>query len=995
MCLDYFASGSTRGALVQYPTGTGKTGIMATIGSLRARTGPVLIVCPSSALAGQLVREITGNFWNRIAAPEAWRPETVLQLLPSDVEDAAARISGRAADERCVIVTTVQALQQIHTTAKRYAKLAGIFGTILFDEGHREPAPAWAKAVRGLSAPTVLFSATPFRNDIKLFDVDLDHVAFLSFAAAVDQHLIRGVEIADDALPETPHAFAQAVIAARDQAVLSGRFPPNAKVIIRADDADGVRDLFDAFRAALGARPDGVLAVHNRFKLTGAPGAQFRPDVPADLRDRTERFLIHQFMLIEGIDDPACAMLALFEPFTTERQLVQQVGRLTRHPTPGTSQPPALVLSCVPADVKRMWEGFRLFDQICVENGGKPPLRADESVLANLVAALPTVDYVDGRFRTRVDMDDDLGDDLRVPRSALVFELDDEFEMDDFQQAVSDHLYDEDRFEASSDGIDEGECRFHLSLKLTQSRFLAESLFLSPSLEATIYSRQGSRLYFYDSAGLFLDEVKHLKARTTAGQMRSLLAEGSDNRITQLHLKNTDLGPAALRSRSQTARSLARAGVFMGEHLNVVMRAGGLVDGVRRAVAFTSSRIREGEGAQSSPADFHDWAARVEAELQAAKPASHVLGRFALPIGVPAVTIPVNILIDIEDVAEGVRDAAGQKVEFDLESVCQDIVPDPQGPEDFKFRFMLRINGTDHPVWIKWDRDKEKYWLRSDALSKFRIYGSNRTSLTKRLNQRQPFRILPQRLDAIYAFGQFYAIDLNLGTPGGAGALVLDLLTDLVELRTRKSEKGKLTAAAPGWPADSVFDLIDSSLVPTATARPFGLSFALLACDDLGQEAADFIAVDNGGGTAKPRIALIAAKGKNGNAGVSAANLYDVCGQVVKNLPYLKADTQELPGALAKWDNNWKLEGGVVPRMRSGTTAKAFRASYNAVRANPATEREMWMVLGGGILSKGAVRREFGRSVPQAHVLQFHHLLLSTFSACQSVGVNLRVFCVP
>lgn len=159
MCLAYFASGSTRGALVQYPTGTGKTGIMATNGSLRARTAPVLIVCPSSALAGQLVREIAGNFWNRIAAPEAWRPETVLQLLPSDVEDAAARISGRAADERCIIVTTVQALQQIHTTTKRYAKLAGIFGTILFDEGHREPAPAWAKAVRGLSAPTVLFSA--------------------------------------------------------------------------------------------------------------------------------------------------------------------------------------------------------------------------------------------------------------------------------------------------------------------------------------------------------------------------------------------------------------------------------------------------------------------------------------------------------------------------------------------------------------------------------------------------------------------------------------------------------------------------------------------------------------------------------------------------------------------------------------------------------------------------------------------------------------------
>ena len=91
-------------------------------------------------------------------------------------------------------------------------------------------------------------------------------------------------------------------------------------------------------------------------------------------------------------------------------------------------------------------------------------------------------------------------------------------------------------------------------------------------------------------------------------------------------MKNTDLGPAALRSRSQTARSLARAGVFMGEHLNVITRAGGSIAGARRAVAFTSSRVREGEGAETGVAEFHAWARQVDDELNATLRNIHASG---------------------------------------------------------------------------------------------------------------------------------------------------------------------------------------------------------------------------------------------------------------------------------------------------------------------------------------------------------------------------------
>jgi hypothetical protein len=202
-----------------------------------------------------------------------------------------------------------------------------------------------------------LFSATPFRNDLKIFDVDLDHVEFLGFQRAISDGLIRGVEIQDSS--GGPADFARAVVALRDALVGGGRFSANHKMIVRADHVENVRALFDGFVTALRGRDERVLALHNTFKQSGPPGAQIRPDVPSDLRTRTERFLIHQFMLTEGIDDPACTMLALYEPFSTERQLVQQVGRLTRHPGPlGTIVPKALVLARPDDDVGRMWDAF-------------------------------------------------------------------------------------------------------------------------------------------------------------------------------------------------------------------------------------------------------------------------------------------------------------------------------------------------------------------------------------------------------------------------------------------------------------------------------------------------------------------------------------------------------------------------------------------------------------------------------------------------------------
>jgi hypothetical protein len=50
-------------------------------------------------------------------------------------------------------------------------------------------------------------------------------------------------------------------------------------------------------------------------------------------------------------------------------------------------------------------------------------------------------------------------------------------------------------------------------------------------------------------------------------------------------------------------------------------------------------------------------------------------------------------------------------------------------------------------------------------------------------------------------------------------------------------------------------------------------------------------------------------------------------------------------------------------------------------------------MLGGGMLSRQALERELRRAHPAPHVLQFVHLVLSVYAACQSIGVDFRIFC--
>jgi superfamily II DNA or RNA helicase len=149
--------------LVRMPTGTGKTGLIACLTRLSNQESS-LVLTPWAHLRNQMISDLDKAFWEKteIVPGEA----AVVAMYPSNAEDVLKQ------DGKKVIVATfatLNALRRDHPDT--YKKLAKTISLVLVDEGHYEPAVEWGKSVKGLNTKTVLLTATPYRNDLKLFRI--------------------------------------------------------------------------------------------------------------------------------------------------------------------------------------------------------------------------------------------------------------------------------------------------------------------------------------------------------------------------------------------------------------------------------------------------------------------------------------------------------------------------------------------------------------------------------------------------------------------------------------------------------------------------------------------------------------------------------------------------------------------------------------------------------------------------------------------------------
>lgn len=973
----YRKSGSDRAALIRLPTGAGKTGVMA-VASRVIEVGPTLIIAPWSYLTSQLKRDIHTNFWKRLGVSPVAPNRPVVIFTPSTVGKAIEAAKTKAA----TLICTNHTLQQLaEKNASAYAQLRSTIAQVFVDEGHREPAPEWGRAVRRLAAPTVLFTATPYRNDHRYFHLDNDAVYRLPFADAVQGRFLRECAFAELSYDKTPIGFVDALLSAYDKhkkklAKVVGSEP---RVIVRCSTDADIR----AIALLLKARGHSVVAVHER--LGGSSNSWEYGDVPnPESTDAT--FWVHQNKLIEGIDDPRFAILGLYRGFGNARALVQQIGRILRNPL-RSSGAYSLVM-CHKEDRQRsMWKAFERYEE---RLGSESHEAGPAEVFFSLLQLQESQQYLDGFFRERFDPTaPDLHEHLSYPKSVAIFSCSAGFSLSACIASVQERITRDDYVPLGSRTIGKA---VHVVAygRCAASPLLLDQTFMELAFGFCVLRQVGDLLFHYDSEGMTPSYLELAATRVAPNVLERFLA-GDQARISQVSLVNSDLSAHSIRRRILSARamdgiapSLSDSSHFCSTTTASFPTATG--ERVRRYLGFTRGRVSQPSGGQVPFSEWLKWTDEVASILtKPTKGPPAFLRRYASYVASPSNPVPTHILLDLDEALDELTTPGtlGEQV------LLEDRAWDVSGGA-----FACTVAGKTYEVRVVY-RDK-RFELDSPALAEEvvtrRANGERSRNLVSHLNIEQAFRIVTDS-GLIYANGQFYQPRIPLWGPKADGGLELfNVIIGCDELADILSEKGSETGTAKTWPKTSLFEFIDRKGASGLLAQQ-SLSPDLLVCDDLGNEVADFIAVQKD----PDRVVLIHAKcGKAGQT-LSASAFHDVCSQAVKNLGVL---SPQFPSNLKKpsiWNHNWKQKGGfaVESRIRTPkngmTAAKAWELIQDTVR-RPSTTREVWIVMGNG-MSRSLLEPEWKKKSPQPQVIQLIYLLQSTWNAVSSIGGVLKVFC--
>lgn len=1028
-------------ALLKLPTGTGKSGIVAVLARCPPKVRRVLVLTPRQSLVEQMNDDVRFRFWKHLGYDVAegktfvasasdfgaeLGPVYAERLLPSRADSI---LHHATTVNRIFLVGTYQALDLVRRrsrdarpereTKRKQAlallKLLASFDLVLVDEGHYEPAISWSKAVRELNRPTVLLSATPYRNDFKSFRVRGRFVYNYPHAEAVQHRIIRDIETV---VAQRGRGSAAEKFVAGMAHVLPGllrraeAWTKTPKVMVRGDDLDTLIDLQALIDKAFKTKS---VLVHDRAEPTRKYPRRYQSVRRAFGECADARFWIHQFKLMEGVDDPHFVVAAVFDLPTNGRQLVQQIGRVVRT-SPGVNCKQTAFVLATPDNVDRIeatWTRYKEYEAYCAKETRH--IVVNEIALPDRVLSfMPQNQYIGGDFRRRFDPEAALSaDDVQLSTSAAVYRrMEPARPMSEIAEAAEDALMEEDRFRIVPLGNLPSNAIGFSYYSWRNSPLLIDTFFSEWRLGLFVAVRHGDLILMQDTEGIVIEpEAIGLETAPRAFLERAFAKNAESSRLTRMSFSSLDMSEQAIRALAMRTRSFETTFTDLLDPNLVPTAASGFVAGKARYIGFAKARLRDASERRVPMKDFFKWTAAVAKELGSkGRVRSDVFDRYASIRDdiTPAGATPLSILLNLsrDELAEGMdgdseakRLAADPSIDHD--DLCADV--DPEG------KFVVTVLGKPMECKISYNPEAERYRFHSEALNEMfrqreRGDRAHAPTASQRIAADQSFRILVSEPGVVYAERRFFEPRIAYRLPNGEMPL-LDEVYAVPRLGGALSEKGeKFFTDRHRWRSESLFGAVEDICLTDnrrQIVQRWGelgrrlAAYPLIVCDDDSTEIGDFIGVD----PAKRRVVFLHAKANSkGTSSYNVDALQAVGRQATASLTFLTrapplgnwrperwtTDVQANAVVLAGRDRIFRN----VDRLQPAAIGDALRTAC----ANAAYEREVWIVA-GGMVDRAAIADLIEADAMDNRLRQFLMHWDGLRTACARAGARLRLFC--
>ncbi len=980
---------ATKQAMVKMPTGTGKTGVMSVIAE--AFESSILILAPNAVIPKQLKEEIGGGFFKKIGYKGDFNKSVTLIDDSIDLEKLNF-------DKPQVIVMTIQRLLEWYKSQNNnYKILVKEIQLIMFDEGHKEPAPIWSDANRSFQCKKVLFTATPYRNDKTLFQIDENYTYNYSTQNALNEKSICSVKFEEipfvlDRYQDIDDLTLKEDIKNQNNdnmaAFINKLVLEDKKILVRLKERENIEKLTDTINASE------EIAVGFHTDSDNKGNHKKYGDEIFKVKDIRKVF-IQSDMLIEGLDFKELDCLVIFDCFSNIKSFIQMIGRVLRN---NVSKDEAVIY--LPKDkysyLSRQWNLY-----IENDSGNKK------------------IEYINTEFRYEYAFEKDVEfyKNLLIPQRAKIYKTNISM-LEELKDSINKKI--ESRLDLGGKGeneIVEDDYIFWFKFyeKQLPSRLLSCKYYLDKSFELTTIlqikrcvktfeavSKDGVDsieevtnekyyIFYMDTSNFSIPSTPHSGELKLLGNedIFKLLPNDADIRNARFTL--TTPMNFGMQTRDISGFNLNKLPGDTTERLSYCRNVTSVIKSnkknIQRYVSPTRAKISDLKYCEYN--EYIQWSKAILDIIETNKKGHDYFNRYSKLVS-PPLTSPTSIIVEMDT---NIIELEDRKVlnEFFQESIYMLVNNNV---------FELELNGRKIECEIC---NK----ATGDILINVKECGvydyciedteEGLITLEQYLNKKN-FRLYYNEIQVMYCDGYFFKPNIRTYFHNASEWQLYQNIISLKGLNDLDDEKtGDKIFVDKNWPKRSVFNVVVDYL------RDID-SIDYVVCDDMQKEMADFVALSSDYQT------CYFIHCKHDDTKISASTFEEVCGQAIKNMQYIITNYNDL-GYMEThiklysedWENDklpFKISRVVkypeaFEKLPKKDIIEKYIERFKAIMNSDTSKKEVWLVHSG--LSKKKLEEELIKDgVTKKQVEQIPHLfwiLQNTQDTFKQVGADLKIFC--